>query len=74
MRALSVFRGGFALEAAQQVTGATLRELRALVERSLLQADPGGRYGIHQLLRLYAADRLRRAGRPRHAEVDGGVA
>jgi predicted ATPase/class 3 adenylate cyclase len=61
MQALSVFRGGFTREAGQQVTGATLRELRALVDKSLLQPDPAGRYGIHELLRQYAAGRLRRA-------------
>jgi tetratricopeptide (TPR) repeat protein len=59
MHALSVFRGGFHRVAAQQVTGATLRELRALVDKSLLQWDPSGRYGIHELLRQYAADKLR---------------
>jgi predicted ATPase len=59
MQALSVFRGGFTRQAATEVTGASLRELRALVDRSLLQRDPAGRYGIHELLRQYAADRLR---------------
>jgi len=58
MQALSVFRGGFDREAAQQVTGAALRELRALVDKSLLQRDPAGRYGIHELLRQYAAEKL----------------
>jgi predicted ATPase len=57
-QALSVFRGGFAREAAQQVAGATLRELRALVDKSLLQRDPAGRYGIHELLRQYAEGKL----------------
>jgi tetratricopeptide (TPR) repeat protein len=61
MQALSVFRGGFSREAAHQVAGATLRELRALVDKSLLGRDLTGRYGIHELLRQYAADRLRRA-------------
>jgi len=35
--------------------------LRALVNKSLLQRDTVGRYGAHELLRQYAADRLRRA-------------
>ncbi len=60
---LSVFRGGFTRQAARQVAGASLRQLRALVEKSLLQRDPQGRYGVHDLLRQYAAQRL--------AEVDG---
>jgi predicted ATPase len=58
MQTLSVFRGGFGREAAQQVAGATLRELRVLVDKSLLGRDPAGRYGIHELLRQYAADKL----------------
>jgi predicted ATPase len=55
---LSVFRGGFTRQAAQQVTGASLRELMALVNKSLLGREPGGRYGIHELLRQYAAEQL----------------
>jgi predicted ATPase/predicted Ser/Thr protein kinase len=61
MQALSVFHGGFTRQAATEVTGASLRELRSLVDKSLLQRDPAGRYGIHELLRQYAADKLRRA-------------
>jgi tetratricopeptide (TPR) repeat protein len=72
MEALSVFRGDFTREAAQQVACATLRELRALVDKSLLQRDPAGRYEIHELLRQYAADKLHRAGRP--SQVGDGVA
>jgi predicted ATPase/predicted Ser/Thr protein kinase len=68
MQALSVFRGGFTRKPAQEVTGATLRELRALVDKSLLQREPTGCYGIHELLRQYAADKLRRAEEP--AEED----
>jgi predicted ATPase len=55
---LSVFRGGFARQAARQVAGASLRELRSLVGKSLLQRDPQGRYAAHELLRQYAAKRL----------------
>ena len=56
---LSVFRGGFTWQAAQVVTGAELRDLTALVSKSLLQRDPAsGRYSIHELLRQYAEDRL----------------
>ncbi len=57
-RGLSVFRGGFTREAAQQVTGATLRDLMGLTDKSLIQRDPAGRYGIHELLRQYAEERL----------------
>jgi predicted ATPase len=59
--ALSVFRGGFTRWAAQQVSGASLRELMALVDKSLLQWAPEGRYEIHELLRRYAAEKLEQA-------------
>ena len=54
----SVFRGGFTREAAQQVTGASLRDLMGLVDKSLLQRNLSGRYGIHELLRQYGAEKL----------------
>jgi serine/threonine protein kinase/predicted ATPase len=57
-QALSVFRGGFTRQAAQEVTRASLRELMSLVNKSLLHRTPAGRYEIHELLRQYAADRL----------------
>lgn len=55
---LSVFRGGFSYEAAQAVTGATLPELRGLVNKSLLRYDRTGRYELHELLRQYGAEKL----------------
>jgi len=58
---LSVFRGGFTREAAQQVSGASLRTLLALVNRSLLDCTPAGRCGVHELLRQYAAEKLDRS-------------
>ena len=59
---LSVFRGGIKAEAAQVVAGATMRHLRKLVDKSLIQALPTGRYDIHELLRQYAEDKLLQAG------------
>ena len=59
---LSVFRGGFTREAAQEVTGAKLRELMALVDKSLLHRAPTGRYEMHELLRQYARDKLLESG------------
>jgi DNA-binding SARP family transcriptional activator/predicted ATPase len=56
--ALSVFRGGFTLQAACQVSAGSLRQLMALVDQSLLQRAARGRYGIHELLRQYAQERL----------------
>jgi DNA-binding SARP family transcriptional activator/predicted ATPase len=57
-QALSVFRSGFTQDAAGQVTGASLRELKALVDKSLLRRAPAGRYEFHDLVRQYAARRL----------------
>lgn len=56
---LSIFRGGFEREAAQKITGANLRMLNYLVNKSLLQRDPGGRYRLHKLLRQYAEERFK---------------
>jgi DNA-binding SARP family transcriptional activator/predicted ATPase len=73
LQALSVFRGGFTANAAFFVVGATLREIRRLVTQSLLGRVPGGRLGMHELLRQYAAERLAkteaaaRLARDRHA-------
>jgi predicted ATPase/DNA-binding CsgD family transcriptional regulator len=55
---LSVFRGGFEREAAEQVAGATLPVLDGLVDKSLLRVTPTGRYEIHELVRQYAEARL----------------
>ncbi|MBI5670690.1 MAG: tetratricopeptide repeat protein [Chloroflexi bacterium] len=55
---LSVFRGGFTREAAEQIAGASLRTLLTLTNKSLLRRDTNGRYGIHELLRQYAAEQL----------------
>ncbi len=57
-RGLSVFSGGFTRAAAEQVSGASLHQLRALADKSLLQITPSGRYEIHELLRQYAAEKL----------------
>ena len=59
---LSVFRGGFDPAAAEAVAGATLPVLSALVERSLVDRVEGGRYGLHELLRQFAEERLEAAG------------
>jgi predicted ATPase/DNA-binding SARP family transcriptional activator len=59
---LSVFRGGFDPPAAEAVAGASLAMLSALVERSLVDRAEGGRYGLHELLRQFAEERLEAAG------------
>lgn len=56
---LSCFRGGFTLEAAREVAQADLPVLAHLVNRSLIRrSHDRGRYGIHELLRQYAAERI----------------
>jgi predicted ATPase/DNA-binding NarL/FixJ family response regulator len=55
---LSVFQGGFTREAAEQVAGASLRTLTALVDKSLLRVNASGRYDLHELLRQYGEEQL----------------
>ncbi|MER7170466.1 ATP-binding protein [Streptomyces mesophilus] len=67
LRRLAVFAGGCALEQAQEVCGQdTLEALGALVDKSLVVADPGGRFGMrYRLLETvaeYAAARLDESG------------
>ena len=57
-RKLSVFRGGFRAKAAEQVAGASLSLLSAL-DKSLIRRVSSERYGVHELLRQYAAEKLR---------------
>jgi predicted ATPase/DNA-binding SARP family transcriptional activator len=70
-RRLSVFRGGFDRDAAEQVAGARLPLLSALVEKSLLRRDPSGRYTIHETLRQYAAHKLDEAPQEKEVTQDG---
>ena len=59
---LSLFHGGFDLEAAAEVAGATLTVLAGLADKSLLRMDATGRYDLHELVRQYAEDKLTKAG------------
>jgi predicted ATPase/DNA-binding SARP family transcriptional activator len=58
-RRLSVFRGGFSREAAEEVTEVNLPVLSSLLARSLLRRSPLGRYEMLEILREFAAERLR---------------
>jgi tetratricopeptide (TPR) repeat protein len=64
---LSIFRSGFQREAAEQVTGASLALLSALMDKSLLKRNPAGRYEVHELLRQYAE--AKQAERPGELEI-----
>jgi predicted ATPase/DNA-binding XRE family transcriptional regulator len=60
MRQISLFRGGFRREAAEQVANTTLPLLSALVDKSLLQRTAAGRYQFHEFIQQYAHDYLQR--------------
>ena len=69
LRRLSVFAGGFTLEAAEAVAcgGVVERQevldvVSRLVDRSLIQTEGGGRYGLLETIHAYALDRLVRSG------------
>ncbi len=55
---LSVFRGGFQRQAAEQVAGATLSILSTLVNQTLLRRTTSGRYDLHELVRQYSEIQL----------------
>ncbi len=55
---LSVFRGGFMLDAARVVAGASRHILSSLVDKSLLRVNIDGRYDLHELLRQYGEEHL----------------
>jgi tetratricopeptide (TPR) repeat protein len=57
-----VFRGGFSRQAAEQVAGADLHVLRSLISNSFISLDGDSRYGIHELLRQFGAERLAAMG------------
>ena len=59
---LAIFWGGFDLEAAEAVAGASLDLLAGLVDKSLVHLNDRGRYDLHELLRQYAAEKLDEAG------------
>lgn len=59
---LSVFRGGFIREAAQKITGASVRDLQRLVQTSFIQLLPSGRYALHELMRQYGEQKLKASG------------
>ncbi len=56
---LSVFHGGFSREAAHRVAQANLPVLASLVDKSLLRRKADGRYDLHEIIRQYAAARLK---------------
>ena len=55
---LSVFKGGFHREAAEQVAGAKLSVLSTLVTKSLVRRNGDRRYDLHELIRQFAAEQF----------------
>lgn len=55
---LSVFRGGFEKEMATQWLESPGSLLASLLDKSLLYRDISGRYGMHETIRQFAADKL----------------
>lgn len=53
LQRLVLLPAGFHATFARQITQATPAALMRLVDKSLLQRDPGGRYTMHELLRQY---------------------
>jgi predicted ATPase/DNA-binding SARP family transcriptional activator len=62
LRSLSIFRGGFRRDAAEQVAGASLKTLLALGDKSLVQRRPNGRYELHGLLNEFTEAKLIQQG------------
>jgi predicted ATPase len=58
LAALSVFRGGWTLEAAEQVVGADLELMQSLVDKSLVRRWESGRFGMLETIREFAAEQL----------------
>ncbi len=68
---LSVFRGGFTAEAAAAVADAPLATLLSLMGRSLVIRDASGRFGMHEMLRQYAREKLGRGAHARSRRKHG---
>lgn len=56
---LCVFVGSFSREAAQQVSGNSLKTLLGLANKSWIQQTEGGRFQLHELMRQYGEERLK---------------
>ncbi|HEV2415638.1 MAG TPA: adenylate/guanylate cyclase domain-containing protein [Candidatus Dormibacteraeota bacterium] len=57
--ALSVFRGGWTLEAAERVADADLEVLQSLIDKSLVRRSESGRYTMLETIREFVTDQLR---------------
>ena len=55
---LSVFPRSFSFQSARAVTGLSLKTLRGLIDRSLVETTVAERYELHPLMRQYAKKKL----------------
>jgi predicted ATPase/class 3 adenylate cyclase len=58
LASLSVFRGGWTLEAAESVCDTDLEPLQSLVDQSLVRRWENGRFGMLETIREFAAEKL----------------
>jgi predicted ATPase len=58
LAALSVFRGGWTLAAAERVCAADIDQLQSLVEKSLVRRWESGRFGMLETIREFASEQL----------------
>ena len=70
---LAVFSGGFTLDTAEAVCGASVEQVGLLRDSGLLRADAGVRFGMLETIREFGAERLAESSelaelRRRHAE------
>lgn len=77
LKQLSVFHGGFLLETALAITGATVEDLAELRDKSLLYRHSSKRFYMHGLLRQYAESHLqdseKAALQAAHAQVYASI-
>ncbi|MBN1424711.1 AAA family ATPase [Candidatus Fermentibacteria bacterium] len=62
LRRLSVFQGGFTLEAADQVAEISLENLASLVDKSLVRQPAPDRFDLHEMTRHYGKRLLHEDG------------
>jgi predicted ATPase/class 3 adenylate cyclase len=68
LAALSVFRGGWTLEAAEHVADADVELLQSLVDKSLVRRWESGRFGMLETIREFATEQLSEEERDGHLQ------
>jgi predicted ATPase len=58
LASLSVFRGGWTLEAAERVAGADVELMQSLVDKSLVRRWESGRFGMLETIREFGAEQV----------------